>query len=87
MEGTLRIWILELAKDTIAEEMEEVKKMREQGHDHGVERGKEHIIRKLKRIHGGGYGRDQGDEERRGGHQDGHARDDQHHAEALGQGF
>ena len=45
-------WIIELARNTVSEEMEEVKRMQAEGDDCGVKRGKENIIRRLKRING-----------------------------------
>ena len=47
-------WILELAKETIAEEIEEAKRMQEEGDECGATRAKENIIRKLERINGKG---------------------------------
>ena len=45
---------LELAKETVVEDMEEIKRMREKGDDCGIARSKENIIRQLKRINGKG---------------------------------
>jgi hypothetical protein len=56
LEVGIHSWILELAKDTITEEMEEVKQMQAQGDECGAKRGRENIIRKLKRLHGGTTG-------------------------------
>ena len=56
LEGVVHAWILELAKDTITEEIEEVRKMQAAGDECGVKRGKENIIRRLKRLHGGATG-------------------------------
>jgi hypothetical protein len=56
LEVGVHTWILELAKDTITEEIEEVKQMQAQGDECGAKRGKENIIRKLKRLHGGTTG-------------------------------
>jgi hypothetical protein len=56
LEVGVHSWILELAKDTITEEIEEVKQMQAQGDECGAKRGKENIIRKLKRLHGGTTG-------------------------------
>ena len=55
-EGVVHAWILELAKGTVTEEIEEVRRMQAEGDECGVKRGKESIIRKLKRIHGGTTG-------------------------------
>ena len=53
LDLVIHSWILQLARDTVTEAVEEVKKMQATGDEEGVRRGKENIIRKLKRIHGG----------------------------------
>ena len=45
LEVGIHSWILELAKGTITEEMEEVKQMQAQGDECGSKRGRENIIR------------------------------------------
>jgi hypothetical protein len=53
LERSFHGWILELAKDSVTEEVMEVQKLQNQGDECGVKRAKENVINKLKRIHGG----------------------------------
>jgi hypothetical protein len=48
----LHKWILDLARYGVAQEIDEVKKMQEEGDEYGASRGKENIIRQLKRLTG-----------------------------------
>ena len=49
-------WIMELAGQVVQAEMEVARKMQLEGDEQGVRRKREHILRQLKRIHGGSTG-------------------------------
>ena len=51
MGVTVHEWNIQLAKDSVTEGLEDIKKMQEEGDEYGAQRGRENVIRKLTRIH------------------------------------